>query len=240
MRMSRTSTIELPSYPRSGMPVIERSRAWDLAMRLPMLAYSLFLAVFAVIGLSHYAGAGAAVAGATFAINVAMRLAVVVYLVVLAAAVIVRLPPRRRAAGAEPRISALIGTFLMPAVVLFPRRELSLTGETLATLLMLAGNGLAVVVLVQLGRSFSVMAEARRLVTWGAYRRVRHPLYLAEELAVIGLVLQFLSFSTALLLVVQIAFQLRRMRNEERVLAEAFPEYAAYRRTTAMLIPGVY
>ena len=64
-----------------------------------------------------------------------------------------------------------------------------MTGEPISTLLLLGGNALAVLVLVQLGRSFSVMAEARRLVTSGVYRWVRHPLYLAEELAVIGIVL---------------------------------------------------
>jgi protein-S-isoprenylcysteine O-methyltransferase Ste14 len=64
-----------------------------------------------------------------------------------------------------------------------------LTGEAISTRLLLGGNALAVLVLVQLGRSFSIMAEARRLVTSGVYRWVRHPLYLAEELAVIGIVL---------------------------------------------------
>jgi protein-S-isoprenylcysteine O-methyltransferase Ste14 len=69
---------------------------------------------------------------------------------------------------------------------------------------------------------------------------VRHPLYLAEEIAIIGLFIQFASVWTALLLTVQIAFQLRRMHNEELVLAANFPEYDAYRRNTARLVPGVY
>jgi protein-S-isoprenylcysteine O-methyltransferase Ste14 len=85
-----------------------------------------------------------------------------------------------------------------------------------------------------------MMAEARRLVTSGPYRFVRHPLYLAEELAIIGISMQFFSLSTALVLAVQIAFQLRRMYNEEAVLAESFPEYAAYQQRTARLLPGIY
>jgi len=85
-----------------------------------------------------------------------------------------------------------------------------------------------------------MMAEARRLVTSGPYRFVRHPLYLAEELAIIGISMQFFSLSTAFVLVVQIAFQLRRMYNEEAVLAATFPEYAAYQARTARLIPGIY
>jgi protein-S-isoprenylcysteine O-methyltransferase Ste14 len=52
--------------------------------------------------------------------------------------------------------------------------------------------------------------------------------------------IQFASLWSALLLVVQFAFQLRRMHNEELVLAGSFPAYDAYRRTTARLIPRVY
>jgi protein-S-isoprenylcysteine O-methyltransferase Ste14 len=84
------------------------------------------------------------------------------------------------------------------------------------------------------------MAESRQLVTTGPYRCVRHPLYLAEEIATIGVFLQFASLQAALVLAAHIAFQLRRMRNEELVLTASFHEYATYQRTTARLIPGVY
>ena len=84
------------------------------------------------------------------------------------------------------------------------------------------------------------MAETRQLVTAGPYRLVRHPLYLAEQIAIIGVFIQYASVWTALLLAMQIAFQLRRMHNEELVLTASFPEYSAYRQTTARLIPGVY
>jgi protein-S-isoprenylcysteine O-methyltransferase Ste14 len=239
MRDTAPSTVVLPRPAGFDPAWLRRSRAYDLVMRLPVLSYSLFLAFVSAVDLSHYVRtAGSAVPPATLAVGLAMRLSVIAYFVVLAASMIARVRPRRQAEGVEPRLSALFGTFLIPAVVLFPRRDLSLNGEMIATLLVLAGNALAVLVLVQLGRSFSIMAEARELATSGLYRWVRHPLYLAEELAVIGIVLQFLSVWTVLLLAVQIGFQLRRMCNEERVLAESFPEYAAYRETTAMLIPG--
>ena len=52
--------------------------------------------------------------------------------------------------------------------------------------------------------------------------------------------MQFASVWTALLLLVQIAFQLRRMHNEEAVLAATFPEYTAYQARTSRLIPGIY
>jgi protein-S-isoprenylcysteine O-methyltransferase Ste14 len=42
------------------------------------------------------------------------------------------------------------------------------------------------------------------------------------------------------LLVAQIAFQLRRIRNEETLLTKVFPEYMEYREKTARIIPGIY
>ena len=177
---------------------------------------------------------------AVYGVNVVMRLSVVAYLAVLAAAVLLRKQPIGRSRGAEPRISALIGTFLITVVVLFPRRELSLTAGVVSTSLIFLGDALAVVTLVQLRRSFSIMPEARELVTWGPYRLVRHPLYLAEGIATIGTVMQFLSASAILLLVVQVLFQLRRISNEEAVLKETLPGYLAYQQRTARLIPRIF
>ena len=219
----------------------QQSRAYDVLMRLPVLAWSTGLAIVSAAGLERYASAAdPALPRAIYSVNIAMRLSVIVYLGILAATVVVRIQPMAKARGAEPRISALIGTFLLTVVVLFPRRELSLTASCVSTLLLLAGNALAVFVLVRLRGSFSIMAEARQLVTSGAYRYVRHPLYFAEEIATIGSVMQFLSAWTTMLLVAQIAFQLRRIANEETLLTDVFPEYAKYRQKTARIIPGIY
>ena len=219
----------------------QQSRAYDVLMRLPVLAWSTGLAIVSAAGLERYASAAdPALPRAIYSVNIAMRLSVIVYLAILAATVVVRIQPMAKARGAEPRISALIGTFLLTVVVLFPRRELSLTAGCVSTLLIHAGNALAVFVLVRLRGSFSIMAEARQLVTAGAYRFVRHPLYLAEEIATIGSAMQFLSVWTTMLLVAQIAFQLRRIANEETLLTDVFPEYAKYREKTASIIPGIY
>ena len=220
---------------------LQHSRLYDVLMRLPMLMWSTFLGLVTVVGLQDYLRqADSTLPGAVYILNIAMRASVIAYLVVIAATVVARMRPARKARGAEPRISALIGTFLLTAVMLFPRRELSLSADMVSTVLTLAGSTFAIVVLTQLRASFSIMAEARQLVTIGVYRLVRHPLYLAEEIAAIGVMMQFFSPWTALILVVQIGFQLRRMRNEEVILAEIFPEYLAYRERTARLVPGIY
>jgi protein-S-isoprenylcysteine O-methyltransferase Ste14 len=84
------------------------------------------------------------------------------------------------------------------------------------------------------------MPEARRLVTGGPYRFLRRPVYVFEEIGVIGLVLPFASPWTLLWLLLHAAFQFQRMKNEERVLGSAFPEYDDYARRTARVIPGLY
>jgi protein-S-isoprenylcysteine O-methyltransferase Ste14 len=219
----------------------QRSLVYDLAMRLPLLGWSVFAATLQMAGFIRYLReADPPLSYSIYAIEMVMRLSTSGFLLLLAAAVILRARPTGKAAGLEPRISAFTGTFLVYAIPLCPRRELSLCTELVSTLLTFVGSVGAIVALSQLGRSFSLMAEARRLVTSGPYRFVRHPLYLAEELAVLGLFLQFACYWAIVFLAVQIAFQLRRMHNEEAVLTASFPEYAAYRERTARLIPGVY
>jgi len=154
---------------------------------------------------------------------------------------VIRLPPLRKSSGIWPRFAALVGGFLNFALVMLPRSaDLSVGVKLFSSGLILLGNGLAVAVLLQLGRSFSIMPEARKLVTAGAYGIVRHPLYLAEFIGTVGAVIQFLSPWAIAIVSTQFAFQLVRMHYEERILTASFPEYGTYRNRTARLIPGIY
>jgi len=211
--------------------------AYDLLMRLPFLGWVSLCAIGQLRGLSQMRSAPL---DFILLVQIAMRGSTIAFMLLMAAAVILRTRPSAKASGLEPRISALLGTFLIYGIAMLPRRDLSLSGEIASTLLTIVGTVGAIVAVFQLGRSFSVMAESRRLVTTGPYRFVRHPLYLAEELAIVGVFLQFASLWAVLLLGAQIAFQLRRMHNEEVLLAAHLPEYPAYQRTTAQLIPGIY
>ena len=209
---------------------------YDSLMGLPLLGWLLFAVTMQLAHLTHSSRSDSVYA----IVHNAMQLSTIAFLMLMATAVMLRTRPSAKASGLEPRISALVGTFLIYGITAFPRQELSLSLEIVSTLLTMIGNIGAIVALSQLGRSFSIMAEARQLVTTGPYRFVRHPLYLAEEIAIVGIFLQFASGWTALILAAQIAFQLRRMHNEEAVLTAKFTEYAAYGQTTARLIPGVY
>jgi protein-S-isoprenylcysteine O-methyltransferase Ste14 len=160
------------------------------------------------------------------------------FLLLIVATTIVRLKPLRSAQGLAPRLTALGGTFAMVFLVLTPPTvALSPTLNVFALCLTLVGFSLSVYVLYWLGRSFSIMAEARRLVTAGPYSIVRHPLYCVEEIAIIGVLLLHLSFLGMLIVALQWALQMRRMHNEELVLAEAFCNYGEYAARTPKFIP---
>jgi len=168
------------------------------------------------------------------------KLVALAFIALLLVLVFLRRPAKAKAKGLMPRLSAFFGTYLGLAIALLPPQPIGFALSLLSLMLLLGGLGFAVYALFHLGRSFSVMAEARRLVIDGPYAKVRHPLYLGEAVAMLGLTLQYLSPFALLLLTVQLAFQLIRMKNEELVLAKLFPEYGDYRTRTARLVPGLY
>src|SRR5215510_3420681 len=161
-------------------------------------------------------------------------------MILLMTFLVLRNPAKAKAKGLMPRIAALAGTYLAIAIAWLPRPELSLELSLASLLLMLAGTGFTVYSILHLGRSFSLMAEARRLVTDGPYAHIRHPLYLGEAVSLFGFTLQFLSPFALLIFALQIGFQVMRIKNEEGVLEGLFPEYGAYKSRTARLIPGLY
>ena len=110
-----------------------------------------------------------------------------------------------------------------------------IAGEVIAV----ASYGWLIWAALTLGRCFGVLPEARGLVTRGPYRLVRHPIYLGELGACLGLFVASpgaLNFCLACLFA---AAQAVRMRLEERALASEFPAYAGYAAGTPRLIPGV-
>lgn len=173
-------------------------------------------------------------------LRVSAHVATMLFLALIAVMTLARHRPVRKSEGWPPRLAALAGFTLLYALLLFPRAPRDVYWDAASLALLLAGHFLCAVALSQLGRSFSVMPEARRLVTSGIYSRVRHPLYLAEAVATIGVLLQYRSVGAAALVAVQFALQFWRMHEEEKVLEVQFPEYGDYRGRSARLVPGVY
>lgn len=151
---------------------------------------------------------------------------------------ITRLPPKDSAAGVEPRITAILGTFVMMLLIILPAGSIGAELRVLSTVLIIIGTILSVYSLRHLGKSFSIMATARDLVTEGPYKIIRHPLYGAEVVTMTGVAIGHWSPWAALLSIAWLALQIRRAQNEERVLRACFPEYEDYARRVPMLLPG--
>jgi protein-S-isoprenylcysteine O-methyltransferase Ste14 len=171
-------------------------------------------------------------------LNIIACSASALFVVLVAATILTRLPPLRKTDGIAPRLAAILGTYLAFALAFLPRPDLPPVVLAISSLLLIVGMLTSFAVLRWLGRAFSIMPEARQLVKHGPYRLIRHPLYLCEEIAIVGLFIQVISPLAVAILAVQIAFQFRRMFNEERILSETFPDYDDYARRTPRLIPA--
>jgi protein-S-isoprenylcysteine O-methyltransferase Ste14 len=216
------------------------SRGWDWAMRLAAALFHGLLMLKQSIGLIKLVAARADSSPLFFAAAVAARLAVIMFLSLIVFVIVVRLRPVAKSSGFVPRLFALAGTCMPSFMTVLPRNPDSLAVNIAACVLIAIGFGLAVYAFSYLNRSASIMPEARRLVTGGPYRLLRHPVYLFEEIGIIGLALPFASAWALLWLLLHIGCQFQRMKNEERVLRGAFPEYEGYARRTARVIPGLY
>jgi protein-S-isoprenylcysteine O-methyltransferase Ste14 len=168
------------------------------------------------------------------------KVAVLGFALVAIGMLCMRSPPSAAAKGIGPRVAAVLGTYLCVGIVLLPPANVSDVALALSSVLILGGMGFSLYAISFLGRSFSLVAEARKLVTTGPYARVRHPLYVGEELAIIGAVIQYVSPAAFALLALQVGCQLYRMRYEEAVLDQSFSDYGPYKVRTARLIPGLY
>jgi protein-S-isoprenylcysteine O-methyltransferase Ste14 len=248
MRKREAELLERFSAPvRQGMGMsnnllsrIERSRFYDWTMRLPIVIYSLYALVHDVSGFVDEVAQDPALwrhVDAGLIIGTLARVSQWMFVALLATLPLFRLAPIAKSNALLPRLVALVTVLIPPLCVLLDRAPPNLWCNLLAVVAGIAASILGAWTLSYLGRSFSVMPEARRLVTSGPYSIVRHPLYLFELLGVIGILLQVRSLAGALLLVSIVALQVARAHWEEAVLGRAIPEFAAYQRQVPFLFP---
>lgn len=224
-------------------PSTEERDTWRFALlsRLLPAGFFLLLLVAKVLELVAFARqSSAAPVGPAFAAGLAYRLSAISFLCLVVALFLIRTRPLGRAAGLRPALIAIGGAFIMTIVAFLGGASLPPLLLATATALLIGGNCISVAALWWLGRSFSILPEARRLVTGGPYRLVRHPIYLGEIAGGAGLALHAFSWPALLIWLLFIALQVRRMAYEEAVLARTFSPYADYMKETARLIPGVY
>jgi protein-S-isoprenylcysteine O-methyltransferase Ste14 len=171
------------------------------------------------------------------ALSFAAVLANVVFTFTLLSLTILRSKPIQSHTTPAARLASILGTCLPLSLGMLPVPDLPPLVTAVSIALIVLGCGLAIWTAFWLGRSFSVAPQARELVIGGAYSVVRHPLYLCEELAVLGAMIAYFSPLAVAIAAIHWAFQLRRMEYEEQILSATFPEYAQYAATVPRLIP---
>lgn len=223
------------------MANFERTKTYDLVAAAPLIAWYLFGLVKQAPLTSQRLGDLAR--GSIRLVDFLQLIALIgsfALIFLLVFVLLTRRVPELKAKGGLPRIVAICGAFLGNGFLYLHPVQLSLFAQILADVLIIASTGGSLIVLTRLGKSFSMMPEARSLVTTGPYAVIRHPLYFAEMLGVLGLVIQFQQPWALVLGIGVFGLLYWRTEFEEGVLTEAFPEYVAYRTRTRRFIPYLF
>ena len=161
------------------------------------------------------------------------------FYMLVALLIMTRSPAKAQADGLLPRIAAFVGSYLPWTIIFFGKTEQALP-NLLSTACVLIGMIMTLVTIRHLGRSFSLVPQARSVVQTGPYRWIKHPLYFAEEIAILGLVLQYLTPVTVIVFVLHIGVQVCRILYEEDLLRRNCPEYSSYEASRWRLIPYLW
>lgn len=119
----------------------------------------------------------------------------------------------------------------------------ALIGSVGGVTFLLAGIFLTATGVVNLGRNLTPLPSPKEnatLIVTGAYRFVRHPIYSGITFMAFGWGMWLNSWLTVGYALLLFAFFDIKSRHEERLLAEKFQEYAAYRKHVKKLIPFFY
>jgi protein-S-isoprenylcysteine O-methyltransferase Ste14 len=161
------------------------------------------------------------------------------FYMLLALLIMTRAPAKAQADGLLPRIAAFVGTYLPWTMTFFGKTEQALP-NLLSTACVLIGSIMTLITIRHLGRSFSLVPQARSVVQTGPYQWIKHPLYFSEEIAILGVVLQHLRPVTVIILVLHIGVQVCRILYEEELLRRNCPEYPSYEASRWRLVPYVW
>lgn len=167
---------------------------------------------------------------------------------VTALSFLLRQPAKGELRGWRPRIAAYAATFFISSFTVIAsachpgwlRPSGSKLLLSVAYLLWVTGVWCSVWATWLLRRSFSLIPQAREIVTSGPYRLARHPIYAAYIIEYVGFGLAFRSFALTIALLVWLGLTLVRVHYEELVLARTFPQYGQYRSLVGMFGPRIF
>jgi protein-S-isoprenylcysteine O-methyltransferase Ste14 len=191
-------------------------------------ATAVVFGAFTVAAISHWLAAPS---------RVTLLLLVIANSFTTGLALVARMPVRR-----DWRPIALIcslgGTYGCIAYDLNP--GMNVLPETVGALLQLTGIAWQLFAKASLRRSFGVLPANRGVVSRGAYRFVRHPMYLGYFVTDLGFLLTNFTLYNLVVHAAQLACQVGRITLEERILSTD-DHYRSYKRSVRFrLVPRVF
>jgi len=150
---------------------------------------------------------------------------------------VMRGPAIARSQGWVMPVIAVAGGYLTTALALLPMTWQPDWLIAITTVIVTLSYALIIWALLTLKRSFSVLPEARRLITHGPYAYIRHPLYAGYFVSYMCFALPRISIWAILIGVVGIGCEIWRALQEEKVLRSAFPDYDGYARRVPRFFP---
>jgi len=133
-------------------------------------------------------------------------------------------------------LSTTVGTLTPMLLRPTAATEDLLVGEVI----QVAGFMLQIGAILSLNRSFGLLPAHRTVKSDGLYSFVRHPLYTAYTVTLLGYLINNLNLYNLTIVVVGTAFQVWRIRCEEDLLF-GYPSYASYAgKTRWRLIPSIW
>lgn len=213
------------TYTAPKSTVIDRRLIGEVLLRT---ATAIVFGAFTVAAISHWLAAPN---------RVTLLLLVVANGFTTGLTLVARMPVRR-----DWRPIALIcslgGTYGCIAYDLNP--GMNVLPETVGALLQLIGIAWQLFAKASLRRSFGVLPANRGVVSWGAYRFVRHPMYLGYFVTDLGFLLTNFTLYNLIVHATQLACQVGRITLEERILSTD-DHYLSYKRSVRFrLVPRVF
>lgn len=204
------------------------------------LAFIPFAVLLIVGNLLKLRSSGVHLTTASGVLQLSAQLLILCFYVLLIAVYLMRRDAAATATSRLVRLVAIAASWLPLTLPLLGSRATGLVLVTASNVLVVVGLGWSLWSLRTLGTSFSIVPQARKVVTAGPYRWVRHPLYVGELLSLFGVVLNFPSVASVAAWCLLVLAQAFRTIHEERVLLATLSDYSDYQAGTARLVPGLF
>jgi protein-S-isoprenylcysteine O-methyltransferase Ste14 len=162
-----------------------------------------------------------------------------IHILILIVTMVIRRVPVRITPNPWFWLLAFVATYGTLAISAFAQPGVPLIPSVVTNGLAVASGVVLIYARLSLGRNIGFVPAQRVIVTTGAYRLVRHPIYTGAFMALLAFVLRAYSPLNLVMAATSIVLFMVKSIIEERFLRDD-PEYAAYlRRVRWRWVPGI-